>query len=126
MQYSGDGDGSKCTFHFAVPVSITRSRPRSIQPEPKRLKTTNKKFESILYKEKWHAIKASKDFFKDSRNVVDLMLFKASEINTSVPLACDDELAFLVDTSKLEFDQDLTCDGTGKIQELQKIIPELS
>ncbi|XP_041460597.1 uncharacterized protein LOC121411657 isoform X2 [Lytechinus variegatus] len=92
-----------------------RSRPEFIQPnEPKRVKTANSQFECMLYREKWHAIKASKAFFRDSTSVASLMLSTATKVNPGVPVACDDEFAFLVDTSSLEFDQDLTCDETGK------------
>lgn len=101
-----------------------RSRPDLIQPQPKRLKTINR-FECILYREKWHAIKSTKAFFNDIKSVAKLMLFPTTKENTCLPLACGDELAFLVDTSKLEFDQDLTCDGTGKYKNSKRYTYEL-
>ena len=43
-----------------------------------------------------------------------MLLFPRSKVNDSVRSDCDEELAFLVDSSKLRYSEDLTCDETGK------------
>ena len=67
-----------------------------------------------LYRHKWHAFKEESTFFKDSKRIAKSLLFPSAQVNNSVPVGCDQELFFLVDTSQLRFTEDITCDETGK------------
>ena len=67
-----------------------------------------------MYKEKWHVFHAEDTFFGDSKRVARELLFPTTEVNQSVPLGCDEGMSFLVDTSKLRFAEDITCDDNGK------------
>ncbi|XP_071506806.1 uncharacterized protein [Diadema antillarum] len=71
-------------------------------------------YEQVLYRGRWHAFKAGGTFYKNSKSVLTAMLFPDFHVNDSVPVACDDDLGFLIDTSKLRYAADLTCDATGK------------
>ncbi|XP_030850278.1 uncharacterized protein LOC105442659 [Strongylocentrotus purpuratus] len=70
--------------------------------------------EHILYRGKWYAFKKSKTFYRNSTDVAKKILFPSSTVNSSVPSACDEELGFIIDSSKLQFAADVTCDETGK------------
>ena len=67
-----------------------------------------------MYKEKWHVFHGGEKFFKDSKRIARELLFPSTEVNQSVPLGCEEEMSFLVDTSKLRYAEDITCDENGK------------
>nr|XP_054759535.1 uncharacterized protein LOC129265580 [Lytechinus pictus] len=67
-----------------------------------------------LFWKKWHVLKENKEFFKDSKKVAKVLLSPHSPVNSSIPIGCNESLAFIVDTSKLRFQKDLTCDENGK------------
>ncbi|XP_071490395.1 uncharacterized protein [Diadema antillarum] len=83
---------------------------------PLQPRTVNSNVGPLLYKQKWHAFKEKSTFFKDSERIAKALLFPSVQVNNSVPVGCDQELCFLIDTSQLRFAEDITCDETGKYQ----------
>ena len=84
------------------------------QPAPLQPRSVSSNDGETLFKNKWHVLNERSNFFKDSKRVAKALLFPATEVNDSVPVGCDEEMAFLVDTSKLRYSEDLTCDENGK------------
>lgn len=79
-----------------------------------------------LYRHKWHAFKEENTYFKDSKRIAKTLLFPSVQVNNSVPVGCDQELCFLIDSSQLRFKEDLTCDETGKYQKPSRAKSEIT
>ena len=79
-----------------------------------------------LYRHKWHAFKEKNTFFKDSKRIAKTLLFPSVQVNNSVPVGCDQELCFLIDSSQLRYKEDLTCDETGKYQKPSRAKSEIT
>ena len=67
-----------------------------------------------MFRKRWHIFEHSTEFFKNSKEVAKELLSPSTAVNESVPLGCDEALAFIVDTTRLKYESDLTCDETGK------------
>ena len=89
------------------------------------MNNSNKEHPSVLRDEgseqhkntfkKWKVFDTKSQFFRDSKRVASILLSPPlDKMNSSVPLGCDDNLSFLVDTSHFKVKTDLTCDETGK------------
>jgi hypothetical protein len=64
---------------------------------------------------KWPVLKLEETQVKDAIAVADLLLHPDPDvICTSVPRGCEENYSFLIDTSKLRYIEDLTCDDNGK------------